>query len=302
MNIFMTGATGFIGSRLAHALHDRGHTLALAVRNPKAAQKLVPGHHYERVDFNTAVTAETWQPLLTRTRGGSPSIPYDVVINAVGILQETPRQRFHTVHSAAPIALFDACVATGVRRIVQISALGADAEARTAYHLSKRAADEHLRQLPSEHVIAQPALVFGPGGTSARLFSTLARLPVIPLPGRGDQQVQPIYVDDLIDAVVALVETPSLPASTVPLVGPHPVSLRAFYAQLRRAQGLRAGPIFIPVPMAMMRLTARLASWIPGGMLDRDTLDMLNRGNTGDPSLTRLLIGRDPRPVDQFFA
>lgn len=301
MNILITGATGFIGRRVARTLIDHGHVVTGAVRNPAVAAQSVPGLHCHPVDFNAAATRSAWAPLFPRAEADADAAPYDVVINAVGILQQTRRQRFHAVHHAAPVALFDACVQSGVRRIVQISALGADAEARSEYHRSKRAADDYLRHLPIEHVIVQPALVFGKGGTSARLFSTLARLPVIPLPGNGEQRVQPVHVNDVVQSIVTLVETPELPASTVPLVGPIPMTLRKFYSELRRAQGIASRPLFLPVPMMLMRVVARIGNLVPGAMLDSDTLEMLNRGNTADPALVRLLLQRDPRPVARFF-
>src|SRR5690606_36817224 len=132
------------------------------------------------------------------------------------------------------------------------------------------------------------------------MFSAIVRLPVIPLPGDGSQQVQPVHIDDLIPAIVELVETSSPPAATVPLVGPQPLSLKAFYTDLRRALGVQARPRFIRVPMSLVRLTARAGSLVPGAMLDSETLDMLNRGNTGDPRYIRELLQREPRGVEHF--
>lgn len=291
MNIFLTGATGFIGRRLAQHLLARGHSVTGAVRNPRAARRDLAGVHYVPIDFAQAQTADAWQPLL----GGM-----DVVVNAVGILQQRRGQTFDVLHRAAPTALFDACVTAGVRRVVQISALGADEYARSAYHLSKKAADDHLRLLPIEHVIVQPSLVYGPGGTSARMFSALVRLPLIPLPGDGSQQVQPVHIDDLVTAMVALIEAPEPPSGAVPLVGPEPLSLKLFYTRLRSALGVSAPARFLPIPMSLMQLTARLSALVPGAMLDSETLQMLNRGNTGDPSYIRALLGREPKAVEQF--
>ena len=120
-------------------------------------------------------------------------------MNAVGILRERGGQTFDAVHTRTPVALFDACIAAGVRRIVQISALGADT-GNSGYFRSKRAADARLAATEANWVIVQPSLVYGPGGTSARMFSMMASLPLTPLPGDGKQLVQPIHVDDLIAA------------------------------------------------------------------------------------------------------
>src|SRR5690606_39994015 len=88
-------------------------------------------------------------------------------------------------------------------RVVQISALGAET-GRSAYFSSKHAADEFLVQLPLDWTIVQPSVVFGPGGSSARLFTMLASLPLIPVPGQGRQPIQPVHIDDFTACIVAL--------------------------------------------------------------------------------------------------
>nr|MBF0683236.1 complex I NDUFA9 subunit family protein [Pseudomonas sp.] len=291
MKILLTGATGFLGGNIARALLAAGHTLVCAARSPAKAQSRLPGATAVHVDFSRATRPQDWISALAGI---------EVVINAVGILQETSTQSFDVLHHRAPRALFEAARNAKVRRIIQISALGADEQAQSAYHLSKKAADDYLASLPVPGAIVQPSLVYGPGGTSAKMFSAIVRLPVIPLPGKGQQQVQPVYITDLVDGICALVQADPMPTGRIPFVGPVPLSLREFYTRLRMAQGIRSTPRFVPVPMPMVTLGARIGSLIPGLMLDTDTLQMLNRGNTGDPAPLRQLIGRDPRPVEQF--
>jgi len=245
-------------------------------------------------DFNRATEPERWLPLLAGI---------DVVINAVGILREAPGQSFDVLHTRAPSALFSACAIAGVRHVIQISALGADEDAQSRYHLSKRAADEHLRSLPLRSTIVQPSLVFGIDGASARMFGTMASLPLIPLPGRGDQCVQPVHVDDLVDAIARLVATPDLrieSGTRVPVVGPRPLTLRAFLGALRTVLGIRRTPRFLPLPDGLTTLGAKLAGHLPGAFLDTETLQMLRRGNIADPGAMREVLGHDPRPVADF--
>jgi uncharacterized protein YbjT (DUF2867 family) len=142
----------------------------------------------------------------------------DVVINAIGILRDTRTATFQAVHEDAPIALFRACVQARVMKVVQISALGADAQAVSRYHLSKKRADDALAELPIPWVIVQPSLVFGMDGRSAALCLALAALPVIPLPGDGGQCVQPVHIDDLTAAIVALVRSSEFDGERIPIV------------------------------------------------------------------------------------
>ena len=288
--ILLTGASGFIGRHLADALARDGHEVVCAVRDP--ARMHDKRFRYVAVDFVRDVAAPTWLPRLSGI---------DVVINAVGILREHRTQTFDTIHSRTPRALFAACVQAGVKRVVQISALGADEQAASRYHLSKKEADDYLVSLPLQSVIVQPSLIYGPGGTSAKMFTTLASLPLIMLPGAGRQQVQPVHIDDLVAAVRLLVERDLEPGTCLPVVGPEPMTMQAFIATLREAMG-GGRAHFLPMPLGLVRIAARAGSLLPGALLDPETLAMLERGNTGDAAPLTALLGRAPRPVRQFIA
>ncbi len=103
------------------------------------------------------------------------------------------------------------------------------------YHSSKRRADDFLSSLPLSSVVVQPSLVYGAGGTSAALFDTLASLPLIPLPAGGLQRVQPVHVEDVVAAVVALLGIDSWRVGRIAFVGPAPMTLREYLATLRQA-------------------------------------------------------------------
>ena len=281
MRVLVTGATGFIGRRLVDALRARGHEVIEAARGGAGL----------RVDFARDHSPEAWRPRLQGV---------DAVVNAVGIFRERGTQTFDALHRAAPSALFRACADAGVRRVVQLSALGADDSAASRYHLTKREADRALAALPLSSAIVQPSLVWGPGGASAALFGALASLPVLPLPGGGRQRVQPIHVDDAVEALVRLVEREPVPgAAVVPLVGPEPLEFAAFLGALRRSLGLPAATV-LAVPMSLARAGAALARHWPGALVDPDALDMLERGNVADPAATTALLGRPPRPAEAF--
>lgn len=291
MLILLTGASGFLGRRLAHTLAAAGHKLICAVRDPESdAARELPGRLI-RADFAADLAPADWLPRL---------IGVQVVINAAGILRESRGQRFLALHDAGPRALFAACVEAGVGRVIQISALGADAGATSRFHLSKKAADDFLLAQPLAATVVQPSLIYGAGGASARLFSALAGLPVIPLPGSGHQMVQPIHVDDAVAAIARLVAGEEFAGRRVALVGPQPISLRDFLASLRTALGL-GRPRFLPLPTPLLRAVAALGSLLPGGLLDRETLTMLERGNTAPADAMRQLLGRPPRPTIAFI-
>jgi uncharacterized protein YbjT (DUF2867 family) len=282
--VLLTGASGFIGQHLAPALRSAGHRVIAAVHRRGGDGDTV------MVDFARDFDPAVWRPRLEGV---------DAVINAVGILRERGEATFDALHVRAPRALFAAAAEVGVHRVVQISALGADEEATSRYHTSKRRADEFLLSLPLSSVIVQPSLVYGRGGASAELFDTLASLPLIPLPAGGRQRIQPLHIDDLVTAIVALLDVDSWRVGRLPLVGPAPTTVREYLATLQSAMGLPPARV-VPIPPRLVDIVARIADSVPTAPFDRETFAMLERGNTASPLAMRTILGREPRAPWQF--
>lgn len=292
MRILLTGATGFIGRHLAHALARAGHrVVGVARRAPPTVAGVAP-HEWHEADFAAMTSPEAWMPWLN---------DIDVVINAVGIIAQTDdRAGFDVLHVTAPKALFQACGQAGTRRVIHLSALGADDQAGTQYHLSKRAGDEALLALRSQGldgVVLQPSLVFGPDGASAQFFLQLAAWPWLIVPA-GAGQVQPVHVDDLCDAVLRLVDGAEVMAPVIPVVGPQPMSLVDYVQQLRAAMGMSAARVW-QVPAVLVDQAVALGVGAP--LLNRETWQMLRRGNTAEAATLERLLGRPPRPASRFL-
>lgn len=288
MRVLVLGAGGFIGRALVPRLRARGHFVVGAGRHAPAELAM---DRWLSLDLTALTTATAWEPYLVET---------DVVVNASGIFRATGRQTFEVVHARAPCALFEACAAAKVRRVVQISALGADAASDTPYHRSKYAADSCLTQQPYAWAIAQPSLVFGGGGTSAQVFLRVAALPVLPLFGRGDQFVQPIHLDDVAAALVALVEG-AADGQRIALVGPTPMRLVDYWQALRRGLGFAPARV-VRLPMWLVKAVASGGRFWPGALLTPESLRMLRRGNTAAVDATRALLGYMPRDPQAFLS
>ena len=290
MRILLTGASGFIGKHLQAALLAEGHYVVSAMRAPSNDTHACLT--YLHADFTKDTQKAVW---LARLRD------IDVVINTVGIFRESGRQTFAALHTDAPCALFGACVdSPGVQLVLQLSALGADENAESGYHLSKKAADDYLAALPLRACILQPSFVYGKDGASARVFKTLASMPFFVRFGQAPQLVQPIHIDDLVEAIVSLVRVP-LPTADdatvrrITLVGPQALPFTDYLAQLRASMGM--GKLRV---LRLPRLLARGVAWLRIGLLDRDALRMLDRGNSADPAMTRRLLGHAPRAPATF--
>ncbi|MCP3871161.1 MAG: SDR family oxidoreductase [Gammaproteobacteria bacterium] len=289
MRILITGASGFIGSHLVQGMLQAGHQVSMCVRHPAATHGHWPGLETTKADFSTDHGIADWIPRLRQI---------DVVINTVGIIRESRGQTFEALHTLGPVTLFRACEAVGVRRVIQISALGADETAFSPYHLSKRAADRCLREMKLDWAVVMPSIVYGPGARSMSLFKAIAGMPLVPLIDKGEQQIQPIHVEDLTKAITQLVESTSPLRADISMMGPSPVSMGDLYTRLRRWLGL-GRPRFLSIPY---RVVLKLTGWgEPVGLAPAptDAIRMLQTGNTANiqPFVSR--FGFMPRSLDQ---
>jgi uncharacterized protein YbjT (DUF2867 family) len=296
MRILVTGATGFIGRHVVAALRTAGHRVVCAVREVERSRRMFPDQESVGCDFNRDTTVEAWLPRL----GG-----VDVVVNCVGILQSRRGQSMAAIHGSAPSALFGACARVGVRRVIQVSALGVGPDVETEYAQSKLAADRHLASLDLDWVILRPSLAYAPagsyGGTS--LFRALAALPcIVPLVGDGRQLFQPIHMADLAEAVRRLAEDRRVARRTIDVVGPEPMAMRDILLELRRWLGLGRARC-LRVPVSAVRLAARIADRLGGaGPITTTSLAMLMAGNAADPAAFKAATGIAPRRFNDALA
>lgn len=292
MHILLTGSTGFVGRTVAAALTQAGHTVHGGVsprhRAPTALQ--VP------MDFAHDTRAQVWLPRL---------VGMDAVVNAVGVLRDSTSRPIDAVHQHTPCALFDACAQAGVRRVIQVSALGIEGS-DTRYASTKRAAEACLLAASAQGALSpailRPSVVFGKGGDSSALFMNLARLPVAVFPGPMlTAQVQPVSVHDLAAAIVALLGSAVNVTGIVECTGPEALTMGAFVASLRQQQGSRPSQV-LRLPDMLTQLSARIGDAIPGIPWCTETLSMLGGDNVGNPALLQQLLGRAPVHYSQLVA
>jgi uncharacterized protein YbjT (DUF2867 family) len=286
MKILICGATGFIGQHLTAALRAAGHTVIRGVRTTQADDIAI--------DYCKDTTQEAWLPKLAGV---------DAVINAVGVLRDSAKQPMALVLEQTPIALFSACQQAGVKRIVQISALGIDKGIETAYFQTRRKPEAYLNQLPDsiKYLILRPSVIYGDDGVSAKMFHLQARSPVHTLPAGGKQTLQPVHIDDICAAVSGWLADNSAHSQTVAAVGLEATDMRGMLDSYRK-QLNHSEALHICVPNCLVKLAALMGDIIPSSPLCSDTLTMLNAGNTGDASAFTQLLGRQPRSYRTFIS
>jgi uncharacterized protein YbjT (DUF2867 family) len=270
MRVLMLGADGFIGSHLLAGLQAMGHAVVPAVRNTSRADRLLPQPASIAIDLNRDTTVEAWLPRLANI---------DAVVNCAGVLEGSRRQSIRAIHVDAPRALYEACERAGVRRVVLVSAVSADAGAGTAYADTKRAGEDALRATRLDWVILRPSLVHAPGvfGGSA-LVRAVAALPfAIPLPGDGSQAFQPIAMEDLCRVVARAIESPELVGRSIDPVGPQVVTLRQLLVDTRRWLGLPPAPT-IRIPRWLVRIATRVGG-LGSGPMNATAMRQLDHGN-----------------------
>ena len=284
MKILIVGASGFIGRHLCARLAQDGHEIVSAgcrARGPDAVT----------LDYSRPVRVSE---LIHVVR------PFDVVINSVGILVESPGRRFAAIHESGPIALFEACTLAGVGRVIQISALGAET-CSTPYFATKYETELHLASLDVDWHILRPSVVYGPDGSAARMFRALARLPIVPLPGGGGQAMQPVHVDDIAEGVARLTLGHGRIGQTVAAVGASVTTYRDMLRSFRRGLGFAPAREFA-VPRAWIEAANATVGRLPGVLLNADTWKMLEQGSTADAGPFGELLGRPPLGVEQFLS
>ncbi len=290
MRIFVTGATGFVGPKVVHALRAQDRDVRALVRRPARAAQLANWG----VDL---ATGDVTDPVSVREglRGCTH------VVHLVAIIQGRP-QDFDRIMTQGTRDLVQAAKEAGVRRFVLMSALGTSEETKdlVPYFRAKWDMERTVEASGIEHVTFRPSFVFGREGGILPTFARLARLtPITPITGPGTQRIQPIWVDDVAEFFVRAVDEPAVANRTWELGGPDAVSWNEFWERLKSALGVRRPSIHMP--MALMRLNARVTERLPGDIpLTRDLLKMLEAGdNTTDVRPAVEAFGIALAPLDE---
>ncbi|MBX9349646.1 NAD-dependent epimerase/dehydratase family protein [Chromobacterium vaccinii] len=273
MKILLLGCNGFIGRSLATRLIEAGHEL------------LAPS----RAELDLARPDQDWAAWLDRT---------EALANLAGVFRQGRSGGLEAVHHHGPLCLAGVAKKYGVRRWVQLSALGAAPDAATLFLASKGRGDAALLGGGLDVAVARPSLVYGIDGASSRLLMRLARLPLWFLPDGGRQPIQPVAAVDVVDGLHRLIE--GRVRGAVDFVGAEEATLADYLRRLRSLQGL--GPIerVQALPGWLADGLASCCGRIPGSLLDRDSLRMLRQGSTADPAAFAALLGRSPLSFRQF--
>ena len=240
--VLVLGANGFIGSHVGAALASAGWSVLAGARRIAEPARRAPGFDWVSADFSRLISAEAWKQILDGV---------DSVVNCVGVLQDGGGDSTLAAHVDGPRALIAACQAAGVRRLVHISAVGADEAAGTPYARTKAETERLVEASGLDWLILRPSLVVDRaafGGTG--LIRALAAFPAFSPVVGGDQTFRPIPLGDVCAAVVAAVK-PGAPArQSFDMPGPQAVTMVETVRLYRGWMGLKPAPV-VRVPRAL---------------------------------------------------
>ena len=291
MRVLVTGASGLIGAAVVARLLAAGHRVVGVARDTARPARSVPTAQWVAIDIARATRPEDWLPCLAGI---------DTVVNCAGVLQDSARDSTRGVHVDGIGALFAACERAGVRRVVQISAIGVDRGAPTAFSATKREGDDALMRRDLDWTVLRPSVALGPAayGGSA-LFRGMAALPVLPVVSdTGPLQV--VQLDD-VTATVEFFLMPDAPARVaLDLAGPERLSVTDIVRQYRAWLGWPE-PRLVAVPARLAVVAFRLgdfAGWFGWRPPLRTTARQeLRRGAVGDPLPWTELTGIAPQSL-----
>ncbi len=280
-NALVMGGTGFVGRHVCEKLQRAGWSVTVPTRRAVNAARV---QHLPRL---TVIEADLHDPAaLARLLPG-----HDAVVNLVAILHGS-ETAFERTHVELPRKIAAACLASGVHRLVHVSALGVAEDGPSMYQRSKARGEALLRAAGLDLTVLRPSVIFGAGDRFLNLFAQLqAVFPVMPLAG-ASARFQPVWVEDVASAVVACLQNPASAGHTYDCAGPDVFTL-ADLVRLAGRHGSRERPV-LPLPMAMGRLQAQMLELLPGGpLMSRDNLDAMRVDNVAmgqHPGLTDLGI------------
>ena len=222
----------------------------------------------------------------------------DSVVHTVAIIREKGKSTFDAVNVKGALNVAHAASRAGVKKIVHLSAIGADPNPRYPYLRSKWDGEQAIINNGVEHVILRPSLVFGPGDEFINALAATVRVgPMAPTLGSGGTRFQPIHVDDVARCVDAALADPALSGRTIEIGGPDILTVREMTEMIVRAYG--RWKLSVRVPLWAVRVALPLMSLaLPHPPLTRVQLDMLGLDNVAGPDSVRGAFGFEPRSLE----
>jgi len=261
------GGTGFLGQRLL----ERDFSVRVAVRHPERLAALLPALHLDAIQAD-----------VNDDRSVAAAVAdVEGVVNAVSLYAESGSQTFHSVHVEAATRVARLAREAGVGRLIHVSGIGADAGSASRYIRSRGKGEEAVREAFPATTLIRSSIMFGRGDAFIiPIARMLRRLPVFPLFGRGETQLQPAYVEDVADAIARVMQN-AQSLMCHELGGPSVYTYRSLLEVIARHLGKK--PRLVPMPFGLWRVLASVAEMLPERPITRNQVELMQLDNLASP-------------------
>jgi len=288
------GATGFIGRHLIRRLTEKDFRIIVATRSPYLHGYLKPLGDPGQIDLERVnlFDEKTLKVLLKNS---------NVVVNLVGILYETRKQKFENIHSKFPELLSKLCNEHGIEKFIHLSALGINEDVKSMYMRTKLQGEKNILNNFDNSIILRPSIVFGPEDKFFNQFASLSQfLPFLPLIGGGQTKFQPIYVGDVAKAIATILETEEIDNKIYELGGAEIFTFQQLMNILLKE--IQKRRFLIPIPFSIAKFMARILQLFPKPLITTDQIEMLKEDNVVSNNYGTLLdLNIEPTTIESIL-
>ena len=289
LRVTVFGGTGFLGRRVVRHLHDAGLVARIACRHPDAVRSLfsreVSGIEAVHADVNDDGS-------IARAVAGAGA-----VVNTVSLYVERGKDTFHAVHVEAAKRIAVLARQAGAETLVHISGIGANAGSASPYIRSRGEGEAVVLDAFLSAKLVRPTVMFGSGdGFLTPLLAMLRRLPVFPMFGSGKTRLQPVYVEDVAEAVVRILRTPAA-SQLYELAGPRVYTYQELLRTIAASAGTR--PFLVPFPFSLWHAIGYVAEALPSPPLTRNQVELMRQDNISEPGAPGFeALQISPQPIE----
>jgi uncharacterized protein YbjT (DUF2867 family) len=288
--IVVFGGTGFLGRRVVRHLRQRDFFIRIASRHPDRGRNLF-GRDEPRLQF---IRADVHDRSITDAVAGAYG-----VVNAVSLYVERGQDTFHAIHVDAAHRLASEAQRAGVERLVQVSGIGADPASSSLYIRKRGEGELAVRAAFADATVVRPAVMFGPDDAFlTTILGLLRRFPIYPMFGDGRTRLQPAYVEDVAEAIGAVMQGPKPQAMIFECGGPRVYSYEELLRAVAHAAGLK--PALIPLPFAAWHVLAGAAQMLPSAPITRNQVELMQVDNVAAPDMPGFAeLGISPHSIEE---
>ena len=263
--------TGFIGKNLIYQLLEMGNIVRAVSRNPYLQGKLGPMGNSSNLDicYGNIVKAQTIEKYIANS---------DMVINLVGVLHESGGETYFNSHVTGIKNISKLSAKYRIKELLHVSSIGADVNSDSKYQSTKGEGEKVLLENFPKAKIVRPSIVFGPDDGFFSVQSKIVKLsPVVPMFGGGANKFQPVYVKDLVEGIIKLLNSKNDHGKIYEFGGPDIMTMKDVYELILKT--LKIKRLLIPAPTFAANFIATFAQLLPDPIITRDLVKILKFDN-----------------------